>query len=123
MSTTSFRAKAIIGAVVLMFVVVVNFIIGASHSMKITPETVGMQFLICCGYLGWLGLVELRRLGKTQMVREIQVIEFILVAPVLMGIVTSSANWLLMLAGAGMLAAFGLGMWHRRVAANEQLSR
>lgn len=109
------QARALLGALIFGFTVVAHFCIAYARGIPITAGSIAIESLVLFIYLGWLGIVELRRLQKTQAARAIQISGIILLVPVLLRQLDNAQSLkILCLAAALMLSAFIMALWYRR---------
>jgi hypothetical protein len=114
MTLTSLKARALIGAGIFGAAVAAHFGILYAHAVPLKAEGVLQESLVVFLYLGWVGIGELRRCGKHQLIRKIQAAMIILLAPLLLRHTGSFNVVFMVLSAAVMLFAFVMGLWYRR---------
>ena len=114
MNWKSLQGRSLIATGMFVLVTVANLAIAYRYDIPITTKYIFLQFLVAIYFLGWLGLGELRRLGKPRLLRSIQITVVLIAVPLLAGLVNGHGEALSVLGGVVMCYAFGAAMWYRR---------
>lgn len=110
----SLRDIVLIG-VVFCLLIVINLVQAYRHPTQLTPLFIAVQIGLFSCYLGWIGIGELRRIGKYRLVKSLQVAGFILIIAIFFSPSAVGRFIFIVLIGVMMLMAFAIAMWYRYI--------